>query len=303
MGWKILFSFIFFLFVISSLVLYWFIPGNIIEFNLPHSNSNFSLNNFEGNSIQFYSNMRFPSSKISYKIYDCPLQKKNNMEEAFEILSNETVLNFYPIDSDEEIYVTCDSKTKMDEGMFIAGEGGPTKIIGAGDFNVIFNGKILLLKQIDCEKPNVELHELLHVLGFDHSNNPHNIMYNYSNCKQTIGEDIIQLIEELYSFEGYPDLSVKNISALMHGKYLDTNFTVRNIGLQNSKGSKMNIYADEKLVKEFDLEEIGVGNGRIITLSNLLVNQFSVEELTFIVEYNYEELNKKNNKKILQIKK
>jgi len=72
--------------------------------------------------------MRYPNSKISYKIYDCPLQKKDNMKRAFEMISNKTILDFYSINSNEEISVTCDSKNKIEEGLFIAGEGGPTNM-------------------------------------------------------------------------------------------------------------------------------------------------------------------------------
>ena len=43
------------------------------------------------------------------------------MEQAFQIISDKTVLDFYEKGDDEEISVTCDSNNKMDEGLFIAG--------------------------------------------------------------------------------------------------------------------------------------------------------------------------------------
>jgi len=218
MGWKIFFSFIFILFTISLLILYWFVPFKITEFGMKYGNSNFSLNNESGN-MQFYPNMRYPNPKISYQIYDCPLQKEDNMEWAFEILSDMSILSFYPVNYNEEISVTCDSKNKIEEGLFIAGEGGPTNISKAGKFNVIFHGGILLIRESKCEKPNIAIHELLHSLGFNHSSNPNNIMYYISGCGQTIGEDIPELINELYSIPSYPDLSFENVSAVMHGRY------------------------------------------------------------------------------------
>ncbi len=54
-------------------------------------------------------------------------KKRDNMKRAFQIISDKTVLSFYPVESNEEISVTCDSRTKIKGGLFIAGEGGPNK--------------------------------------------------------------------------------------------------------------------------------------------------------------------------------
>ena len=50
-------------------------------------------------------------------------------------------------------------------------------------------------------------------------------MYEISRCDQTIGEDIISFINEIYSIPSSPDLLFENATALMHGKYLDINLT------------------------------------------------------------------------------
>ena len=57
------------------------------------------------------------------------------------------------------------------EGKFIAGEGGPTNITVSGKYNVITHGSILLIRESRCSIPTIAIHELLHVLGFKHSNN------------------------------------------------------------------------------------------------------------------------------------
>ncbi len=243
MNWKTVLSLIFFVIVIVLLGFYWIAPFNEIDFGFKERNHNFSLND-SGRGMQFYPNMRFPTPNISYRISDCPLGKQGDMERAFEIISNETVLGFYSIQDNEEISVTCDSKNKVEGELFIAGEGGPTNIVKTSDFNVIKNGQILLIRESQCENPNVAIHELLHVLGFDHSTNPDNIMYNVSECNQEIGQDIIDAINILYSAPSYPDLSVENASAVMHGKYLDVNLTVMNNGLRDSENSMLEIYAD-----------------------------------------------------------
>ena len=239
---KAFLSLIFILFTVLLLVIYWFIPFKTIEFDVTSKNYNFSLDTSVKESMQFYENMRYPNSQISYKIYDCPLQKKNDMEQAFEIVSNLTVLNFYSINFDEEILVTCESGSRIEEGLFIAGEGGPTNITKGERFSVILNGKVLLIRDSKCERPNIAIHELLHALGFDHSDNQNNIMYPVSKCEQTIGEDIPQLINELYSIPTYSDLSFENVSAVMHGRYLDSNISIRNNGLKNSEKTEIFIY-------------------------------------------------------------
>jgi len=302
MGWKIFFSIVFILFVVSLLVFYWFIPFNTIEFGTKSSSSNFSLSS-ETENMQFYSNMRFAESRISYKIGECSQKKRNDMENAFEIIENLTTLSFYPIVSNEEISITCDAKNKIEGSMFIAGEGGPTNVSKTNKFYVISGGKILLIRSSPCIKPNVAIHELLHVLGFGHSTNKNNVMYNFSNCKQTIGQDTIDLINKLYSFPSYSDLEFENVSATMHGKRLDTEVTIKNNGLKDSEKANLIIYADEKIVKEIEVNPIGIGYGKVIILTNVLVKKLSIKELKFVIESDFNELDKDNNERILKIKK
>jgi hypothetical protein len=246
--------------------------------------------------------MRYPNSRISYQIYDCPLQKKNDMETAFNIIANETIVDFYSVDSDEQISVNCYSGIKMEEGLFIAGEGGPTNITPAGNFNVILHGSILLIRDSKCDTPNIAIHELLHTFGFNHSENLNNIMYPISKCGQTIGKDIPELINELYSTQSYADLVFENVSAIMKGRYLNVNMSIRNNGLKNSESVKVIIYADEKVVKEIDLDSLEIGYGRKINLENVLVPQINIEELEFFIDSDFNELEKNNNRIILKIK-
>jgi len=301
MNWKIIFSFVFSFFIIVLLFLYWFAPLETFEFETHMDNSNFSIGDSELKNMQFYPQMRYPNSKISYKIYDCSLQKQNDMQRAFEILENLTMLEFYPVLEKEEISVFCEDKNRIEEGLFIAGEGGPVNITKTSNFNVIRKGKILLIKDFKCDIPNVALHELLHTLGFDHSSNKNNIMYETTKCGQTIGYQIPNLINKLYSVKSSSDLSFEEISALMHGKYLDANISIRNNGLKKTKNFKIVLYGNEKIIKEIEIEGLEIGYGKIINLENMWVPQLSINELTFKINYDFEELSKGNNVAVLKI--
>jgi hypothetical protein len=302
MSWKIFFGLMFFIFVALLLSLYWFMPYPKTEFigiTNGYENSNFTLNS--GDSMQFYPNMRFSSPRISYDIYDCPLQKEDDMLDAFQMLSDVTVLEFYNSE-DPDIIVTCQSTEKIEGGMFIAGEGGPTNITKVEDFNVINSGKILLIKESKCQKPNVALHELLHVLGFDHSENPNNIMYYITDCDQTLGEDQIDLINNLYTIPGYPDLSFSDVSAVLNGRHLNTNMSIRNNGFVDSPDARILIYTDDTVVKEVELDPLEIGSGVKIILKNIPVKSFGIDELKFVIESNFNELDKDNNKMVLKVR-
>lgn len=304
MAWKIFFSFIFILISVSLLIFYWFFPFNTIEFYQGYTspaNFNFSLNDSNTN-MQFYEDMRFPQKEISYNIYNCPLQKRYDVGQAFDFLSNISILNFYEIENNGEILATCENRNRVENRLFIAGEGGPISITRTDNFNVILQGEILLIKESKCKEPNIALHEILHALGFNHSLNSKSIMYNITKCNQEIGKDIIDKINYLYSVPSYPDLAFENVSAIMHGKYLDTNITVRNHGLKDSEKTKIIVYADEKQIKEIELDSLDIGYGITITLNNIWVPKISVQELRFLIDSNFSELEKNNNEKKLEIK-
>lgn len=296
---RIILSLIFFIVVVGLLVFYWFVPRGDIEFFSENRNYNFSIS---GNvDMQFYENMRFPSKDISYRIESCNLKRQNDMKEGFGIVQNLTILNFYEVPSNEEIYITCEEEQRFEGGMFIAGEGGPTNITKTENFNVILSGRILLIRDSDCPSPNVAVHELFHVLGFKHSENKNNIMYNFSSCSQTIGEDIPNFINEVYSYPSQADLSLENVYAKMNGKYLDVNFSVWNYGLKNSESTTIKILSGEKVLKEIEVKEIEIGYGISYSLENIFVTKIIVNELEMVIEENQEELNFENNKIKLKI--
>jgi len=298
MRWKFFLSILSFLLISSLMILYLLVPYNYIEFSFKPKNSNFSISQSE--EMQFYQNIRFQSPNISYKIDACPLKKTEDMKKAFEIISNLSVLNFDEVLSKEEISVFCDEKIQTEGNLFVAGEGGPSNISRAGKFNVVLNGKILLLRESECPEPNVAIHELLHVLGFKHSENKNNIMYSISSCSQTISDDIINLLEKLYSIPSYSDLEFESAEAVMRGRYLDLNMSIRNNGLKNSEISKIIISSEGKTLKEIEMTPLEIGYGRAVFLSNIYVMKFNVEEIEIFIDADFDELDKDNNRIVLK---
>ena len=288
------------LFLVSLIVLYWLFPINSIDFSF-NSNSNFSIES-EG-EMQFYPNMGFPSKSITYEVDEtCSLQKKQDMNRAFEIMQELTILDF-KISENGSIHVYCEKKSDKgtDKGFFIAGEGGPTNVTMGKYFNVIQGGEIILIKNSDCERPNVAIHELLHVLGFNHSDNPNNIMSPVSKCKQTIGQDTLDKIDELYSYPSLPDLEFEQASAKMKGRVLDLNVTIKNEGLADAGYFEIVVYGDGKEIKRIESEGIQIGYSQKITMVNNLISKLKIDSMEFSIEANFEEINKDNNKIILDM--
>jgi len=306
MSWKAFFSIVFSLVAVMLLLFYWVLPlGKIVEFGYlsTSGNTNFTLENGTSNqNMQFYENMRYLDKDISYRIDGCPLAKSDEMERAFDWVGGVTILNFHETDLDEDISITCDSSTRFEGRTFVAGEGGVTNVTQSGDFNVIYRGTILLLRETKCSNPIVGTHELLHALGFEHSANSENIMYPTVNCKQNISQDMIDYINQIYSVQNAPDLLFENASATVQGNYLSVSMTLRNHGLSESYPANLIIYANGKQIEDFEIETIPIGGGRIIELTNIFLLRSNIEEIELDIVSDSIELDKNNNQAVLKIK-
>jgi hypothetical protein len=233
----------------------------------------------------FYDTIRFPDKQISYSINsDCSENMADDAIKAFEILQSQTILKFNKIKSSGEIEVLCSQDVKfINKNNFIAGEGGPSVIINTTRYHVILNGTILLYKTNDCSQPVVAIHEILHALGFKHSNNPISILYNTSDCDNQITPEIPMKIQELYKDESLPDLSFEYISANKSGRYLNFKIDIINAGLKESPDVNLSVYADNRKVAEYNLGNFDIGLGRSINVENVKI-PFSASNLTFSID-------------------
>ncbi|MCX8158846.1 MAG: M12 family metallopeptidase [Candidatus Pacearchaeota archaeon] len=269
------------------------------EFSTNESFKNFSyLSNV---SYQFYPNMRYRSNEISYLIDNlCTEKKKESVMRAFEILSEKTILRFYPGKDKGEIIVLCSniSNGKLDkERHFIAGEGGASEIINATVFAIITEGKISLYREERCEKPKVAIHEIFHALGFEHNNNTLSILYPVSDCEQEIDDYLVEEINRLYSIKSEPDLVIESISANRTGIYLNYVIKIANYGLRESKNATLKVFSGDKMITNYDLAEVGLGMKRIITAQNIKLGK-SYKKIEFVIEpgKNESDLDITNNK-------
>ncbi len=249
------------------------------------------------NSVQFYPNMRYRERDISYHISDaCSNKKQNDVETAFLILEEKTILNFYPTDNDPELNILCSSVSPKpnEEGHFVAGEGGPTEIINTSAYSVILSGKISLYRAEKCDEPKIALHEILHALGFDHNNNEGSVLYPVTSCDQQLDEYIIETINELYAVDSLPDLIIGKISANKSGRYLNLEIEVVNIGLANSQDSELIISSNNEEIKRYDLLEIEIGTKKKLSVTNMRLPRDS-DSVSFVVETDEREISKSNN--------
>ncbi len=252
----------------------------------------------QNKEIQFYPNMRYSESRISYEIAGaCSNEKVSQVEEVFSILEDRTILEFYS-SGNGEIAVTCSdlAPEPKTEGHFVAGEGGPTEIVNSTLYSVILSGKVALYRDEKCANPNIALHEILHALGFDHNNNQNSILYPTLDCDQEIDSYIIDEINRLYEVESAPDLTISKVEATKGGPYLNFEIEVANQGLKLANNVVLSIYSNGNLEEEFNLDDIDIGTRKILKVENLKISR-SANIIKFVVDSQnrIDEISENNN--------
>lgn len=260
------------------------IAPNLTKMVIPTISNEETANEYP-NGTQFYPSMRYGDRKVSYWIEaNCTVQKIRDIEYALALISSKTILQFDKTNNNPEIRYLCSNiaPTSEEEGHFVAGEGGPSEIINTSVYAVILTGKVSLYRPEICDEPKISIHETLHALGFDHSNNPDSIMYPVTNCRQDIDQYIIDTINDLYKTDSAPDLAIEKISANATGKYLNFDITVANLGLQDTSSAVLTVFAGGGKVKDFDLKEIEIGTRKFLNIQNLRMP--NMENITIVVQ-------------------
>lgn len=280
-------------------------PGEPQIFDAVMPLNELKVSNFSSAVKQFYPNIKFNHNSISYSIAsDCADEKKNNMLEAFnELQSKVGIISFYSSTNNPDIEVSCSEKEKdsIEEDYFIAGEGGAKEIIQTGRYNIITQGVILLYEErrgIKCDWPNVELHELLHVFGFEHSQDKNSLMFQYlESCSQKLDESIIKTLKELYSKENLPDLYFYNATGVKRGRYLDFNITIKNSGSIDAENVLLSVFDEENKIDNFDLNNIDFGAGISFSVQNLRLDSRGSNNIKFVIDSDnlIEEIDEDNN--------
>lgn len=294
------------LLIFLGYMLYQYFPGEPQNLTAIIQPSKLETGNLSYKIKQFYPNMKFNHNSISYKIHlDCSDEKRERVLNAFNELSNKVgIINFNSVqDSGADIEVSCSEKTKppVQEDFFIAGEGGAREIIKAGRYNVITSGVILLyddVKGVKCSWPNIELHELLHVFGFGHSEDKNSLMYPYlESCDQKLDEDIISNLKELYSQENLADLYFESIEAVKKGIYLDFNATIKNSGDVDANSVVLTVFDNDEKLKDFSLNDIPFGASVIFDVAYLKLRSRSSDNIKLVIDSDnsIKEFDKENN--------
>ncbi len=279
-------------FLFLAYMLYQNLPGEPKSLIAAFEQPELETGNLSYEVKQFYPNMKFNHNSISYKINsDCDSEKRARMIAAFNELEDKvSAISFYESNNpDIEVSCSAEEGDSVGRDFFIAGEGGAKEIIQTKRYNVITNGVVLLYDNpsnaIQCSWPNLELHELLHVFGFEHSSDENSLMYPYlESCSQKLDESIIQDLEELYSQENLADLYFAHVKAIKKGIYLDFNVTVRNSGVIDAEGVVLSVYDDKERIEDFDLRDISFGGGMNFQVFNIKLKNRNSDNIEIVID-------------------
>lgn len=257
--------------------------------------------------VMFMPNMRFATNNISYSFSDCDQTKEDRILNALQIVTNQTgVIYFYESDSPPMIIVYCsEQKGEQRNNSFVAGEGGPNKVIELDLYPLIIDGKIYLYdsKTPDkCSYPVVELHELMHVFGFDHLADQSTILYPYVDCNQRLTSNIVDELKRLYSVKAESDIQVKNLNVTTSGRYLNFEIIVSSKGLIKAENVNLEIYDTKGKIGNYSLGNIDTGVSQSLTIKNMPLPLRQVTDLTFKITTTTPEYFYNNNEATAQVK-
>ena len=121
----------------------------------------------------------------------------------------------------------------------------------------------------NCVDLNRAIHELGHIIGFDHTTDPSDIMYPYESCARQITKKEIMTIESIYSMEPRPQLYLSGVSVLVDRGYANINFSVKNIGIIHTPKTEIFVYSDGKVAYKIELDILRPSDGVFEYLKNI----------------------------------
>ncbi|MEM2956430.1 MAG: hypothetical protein QW041_02570 [Candidatus Pacearchaeota archaeon] len=143
--------------------------------------------------------------KYSY-LGGCDDARKKVMKDAFSIVEkySDNLIKFNEEIGNEnaDILIYCSSSSEAPETerhWKILGEGGPVQHYPINGYNIITKGVIFLYEYQCSNEASSGLHELLHVLGFNHVNKSGDIMYPKSNCLSEVKNHTKDSLKKIYS--------------------------------------------------------------------------------------------------------
>jgi uncharacterized protein YxeA len=224
---------------------------------------------------QMYPNMRFNHNDITYGFHaSCEDEKRAKVHNAFQILEEKIIpLTFKESLTKPDIFVNCSrEEIQTGDNTYQAGLGGPSTL-NLSLYPLIVSGEVTLYGQkLNCDYPVVEIHEILHVFGYEHVNNSDSVMYPYLNdCDQTLDQAFINHLTKLYSTEPESEIFFRNLEGNVTDRYLTFETEITNQGLIPARNSLLKIKNKEETIREFELEDLDSGITKTLTIENLRI--------------------------------
>jgi len=147
-----------------------------------------------------FNNPKWYTNHLTYTFpKNCTKLQRDKMIAAMNYIVNNTrtSLTFTEVaDGCPDIIITCLNVSDMLEDTIGTAQ---SSYFDEGYYSVITKSEIeLTLGDQLCPLPNVQIHELMHSFGFDHTNDPSDIMYEKFGCAQTLKDDLKDDLERIY---------------------------------------------------------------------------------------------------------
>jgi len=232
----------------------------------------------------------------------CPINRIKDINYATRIWSLETsnlvVFNEMKNKDEASLVINCISGyiNQTEENVYIIGLAGIKSFYEVNNFSIITEAEILLSSTLaDCVKPVRILHEIGHILGFNHTDDTSSIMYPEESCTQKFTPEIVDTIRELYKCS-LPDLYFSEAKATWSKEKLNLEIYISNRGTKISEPVDLSIETNNTLIYKGKLDPIPPGKILTIKVEDIKVRN-KPENISIIIDpyLNLQEIDKNNN--------